>query len=153
MLPLHQRPMLQVFTAKCIARELANSFTLRFYGGCDNLARLRPQLLLFYLYSHPVHICHESYSNVALPLNIIVIVGFSSFNAFPLLVLIWGVLTHNRSTDLQTLAFLVCDHSVRLSLKTSATFDILRLATPRLFLTPRLSQSKIIGYYRQVYRF
>lgn len=80
-------------------------------------------------------------------------VGFSSFNAFPLLVLNWGVLTHNRSTDLQTLAFLVCDHSVRLSLKTSATFDILRLATPRLFLTPRLSQSKIIGYYRQVYRF
>ena len=43
------------------------------------------------------------------------VVGFSSFNAFPLLVLIWGVLTHNRSTDLQTLAFLVCDHSVRLS--------------------------------------
>lgn len=42
-------------------------------------------------------------------------VGFSSFNAFPLLVLIWGVLTHNRNTDLQTLAFLVCDHSVRLS--------------------------------------
>ena len=42
-------------------------------------------------------------------------VGFSSFNAFPLLVLTWGVLTHNRSTDLQTLAFLVCDHSVRLS--------------------------------------
>lgn len=31
----------------------------------------------------------------------------------------------------------MCDHSVRLSLKTSVTFDILRLATPHLFLRPR----------------